>query len=126
MWGYYVMFKFENLLKEENGYLVIGLERYLDKLYYLGNFFWNFIGFENIGYDFYGKKVIGEFKGVIVIVNINLVVGKFGVELKGLDIIIYMSEIDDKLDNVIIDDMYDVIFLFGCVIVKIGVGDDVI
>lgn len=126
MWGHHVTFKPENPSKEKNGYLVIGPERHLDKSKYPGNFFWNPTGLENIGYDFYGKKVTDEFKGATVIVNTNLIAGKASVELKGLDITTYMSETDDKPDNVIIDDMYDVTPLPGCVTVKTGAGDDVI
>lgn len=125
-WGHHVMFKPENPSKEENGYLVIGPKRKVDQSMYPGNLFWNPTGLVNIGYDFYGEKVTDQFKGATVIVNTNLVAGKPNVELKGLDITTYFSESDDKPDNVIIDDMYDVTPLPGCVTVKTGGGDDVI
>ena len=125
-WGHSVQFKFENPPKEENGYLVIGPARHLDRSMYPGNLFWNPTGLVNIGYDFYGKKVKNQFKGATVIANTNLVAGKPNVQLKGLDITTYKSESDEKADNVIVDDMYDVTLLPGCVTVKTGGGDDVI
>ena len=123
-----VEFKLENPPKEENGYLVVGPKRHLDKSKYPSNLFWNPQGLVDIGYDFYGKKVTDQFKGATVTANTNLVAGKPGVELKGLDIITYKSERDEKSDNVVIDDMYDISprWALATVNVKTGGGDDVI
>lgn len=90
--------------------MIIGEMKYFDKGKYLDNVFWNLSGFVDFGYDFYGKKLIEEFKGVMVFVSMDMLVGKFDVVLKGIDIEIFNVEYLDFLDNVVIGDMYDIFF----------------
>ena len=118
-------FRLENPPKESDGYMVVGQNQVLDKGKYPQNIFWKPSGLVNIGYDFYGKRVSNEFDGVTVLVSTDLVAGKKDVSLKGVDIVTYKDPKADDPDNVVIGDMYDIVFQ-NSIRVATGGGDDVI
>ena len=124
-WQDPLKFRLENPPKEESGYMVVGKNRKFDKGMYAGNLFFSPKGLVNLGYDFYGKKAIKEFKGVTVLVSTDFVDEKKGVDLKGADIETYNKEYPSEADNVVIDSIIS-IERKQTVKVKTGGGDDVI
>ena len=111
--------------KEEGGYIVVGKKRKFDKGRYAGNLFFSPSGLTNLGYDFYGKKAIQQFRGVMVMVTTDFVDKKPGVELKGIDIETYNKEYPSEQDNVVIDSVVN-LDSRQTIKVKTGCGDDVI
>ena len=124
-WEDPLKFRLETPPKEEGGYMVVGKDRKFDKGRYAGNLFFKPSGLVSLGYDYYGKKAIQQFKGVTVMVTTDYVDEKPGVELKGADIVTYNEEYPSEQDNVVIDSMVN-IATKQTVDVETGGGDDVI
>ena len=124
-WHNPLKFRLEIPLKEEDGYMVVGKNRKFDKSRYAGNTFFNPSGLTNLGYDFYGKKAIQQFKGVTVMVTTDFVDEKPDVKLKGVDIETYNKEYPSEQDNVVIDSVVN-LDSRQTVKVRTGGGDDVI
>ena len=124
-WEDPLKFRLETPPKEEGGYMVVGKNRNFDKGMYGGNLFFSPSGLTKLGYDFYGKKAIKQFKGATVLVSTDFVDEKPGVDLKGVDIETYNEEYPNEPDNVVIDSIVNIVSK-NTVKVKTGGGDDVI
>ena len=124
-WQDPLKFRLETPPKEEGGYIVVGENRKYNKGMYGGNIFFKPEGLVDLGYDFYGKKAMQEFKGVTVLVSTDFVDEKPKVDLKGADIETYNKKYPNEPDNVVIDNIIS-IQNKQTFKVKTGGGDDVI
>ena len=120
-----ILFDAEISPGEEDGYLTMGKNRIFDKSKY-GNIIFKPKGKVTLGYDFYGKLVKPNGKGVTVVANTAMVAEQFWIRGVHIDTRVENDEEAQNPDNVVIGETTGLAESDHSIRVYTGAGDDLL
>ncbi|XP_020895594.1 uncharacterized protein LOC110234550 [Exaiptasia diaphana] len=118
-----VAFNIKSTPADEDGYLAMGKKRIFDKSKY-ANLLWSPEGTVPLGYDFYGKVVKPDGKGVTVFATTAMVAEQFWI--RGIHVDTRLENDEAAPDNVIIGELSGLMESASNIRVYTGAGDDLL